>query len=162
MWLCRAVEGWGGSDLRRVPLGGGRASQITPVQMTGMNLYDIRVKCAHPPLCYDFSATARFLTRPEVVAALGTKGHPWSACNMAVNMRFHRDWMQVGRALALLSLAARCLSHVFVRVLSPVLASPAWGAVACPNNHCVSARVAESIPSTSTASHAPTSVPSKV
>jgi len=68
-------------------------SQVSPVQATGLNLYDIRQKCKNPPLCYDFSATEGFLRDPKVVAELGTEGHEWSACNFMVNGRFHKDWM---------------------------------------------------------------------
>jgi hypothetical protein len=39
--------------------------------LTGMNPYDMRVKCAVPPLCYDFSNVGVYLDRPEVKAALG-------------------------------------------------------------------------------------------
>jgi len=69
-------------------------SQVTPVQASGINLYDVRSKCEHPPLCYDFSPTEKYLNLPEVVEALGTTGHKWSSCNMMVNARFHTDWMQ--------------------------------------------------------------------
>ena len=31
-----------------------------------MNPYDMRVKCAKPPLCYDFSNVATYLAKPEV------------------------------------------------------------------------------------------------
>jgi len=30
------------------------------------NVYDIREKCDHPPLCYDLSATDRLLARDDV------------------------------------------------------------------------------------------------
>jgi cathepsin A (carboxypeptidase C) len=68
-------------------------SQVSPVQATGINLYDVREKCKNPPLCYDFSATRDFLRNPKVVAELGTEGHEWTACNYLVNGRFHKDWM---------------------------------------------------------------------
>ena len=31
---------------------------LLPYQATGMNPYDMRIKCAVPPLCYDFSNVA--------------------------------------------------------------------------------------------------------
>eukprot|EP00967_Tisochrysis_lutea_P023080 scaffold26384_cov36-Tisochrysis_lutea.AAC.8 len=31
-----------------------------------LNPYDMREKCAKPPLCYDFSNVATYLSRPEV------------------------------------------------------------------------------------------------
>eukprot|EP01065_Artemidia_motanka_P006498 TRINITY_DN131_c0_g1_i1.p1 TRINITY_DN131_c0_g1~~TRINITY_DN131_c0_g1_i1.p1 ORF type:complete len:450 (+),score=183.29 TRINITY_DN131_c0_g1_i1:55-1350(+) len=66
---------------------------IEPYQLTGMNPYDMRIKCAKPPLCYDFSNVATYLKRDEVVAALGVKGHKWSDCNHMVNLMFEGDWM---------------------------------------------------------------------
>jgi hypothetical protein len=36
------------------------------------NVYDIRKKCEHPPLCYDFDNMSKFLQKPEIVEALGT------------------------------------------------------------------------------------------
>ena len=89
-------------------------SQVTPVQATGINLYDVREKCKVrdrapprpmrargpaaaplgpvsaargaqvPPLCYDFSLTEKFLRDPKTTDALGTTGHEWSSCNMKV------------------------------------------------------------------------------
>jgi len=41
------------------------------------NVYDIRKKCEHPPLCYDFSNVEKFLLREDVVKALGTQGRSW-------------------------------------------------------------------------------------
>ena len=67
-------------------------SQVTPIQLTGINLYDVRQKCANPPLCYDFGLTHEFLNLPATQAQLGVK-RPWESCNMAVNARFHSDWM---------------------------------------------------------------------
>jgi hypothetical protein len=67
----------------RPPLGGGGAcdtafvfcalSQITPIQLTGLNLYDVREQCKIPPLCYDFSLTEEFLNLPATQAELGVK-----------------------------------------------------------------------------------------
>ena len=47
------------------------AGLLIPYQLSGMNPYDMRVKCAVPPLCYDFSNVGKFLARPEVLKALG-------------------------------------------------------------------------------------------
>jgi len=44
------------------------------------NVYDIRKKCEHPPLCYDFSNIDKFLAREDVLEALGVKGRKWSSC----------------------------------------------------------------------------------
>ena len=30
------------------------------------NIYDIRTKCEHPPLCYDFDNVVAYLARPDV------------------------------------------------------------------------------------------------
>lgn len=44
---------------------------LIPYTFTGMNPYDMRIKCAKPPLCYDFSNVGTYLERPEVLAAIG-------------------------------------------------------------------------------------------
>mmetsp|Transcript_21219 Transcript_21219/g.34204 ORF Transcript_21219/g.34204 Transcript_21219/m.34204 type:complete len:308 (-) Transcript_21219:547-1470(-) len=68
--------------------------ELLPVQSTGVNLYDVREKCEHPPLCYDFSDVATYLNLPEVQSALGVKKH-WESCNRLVDMEFvyGGDWM---------------------------------------------------------------------
>jgi len=68
---------------------------LIPYTLTGMNPYDMREKCAKPPLCYDFSNVATYLDRPEVRAALGVGNRKWSDCNHAVAMEFELagDWM---------------------------------------------------------------------
>jgi len=67
-----------------------------PYQMTGMNPYDMRIKCAKPPLCYDFSGVGKFLARPEVRAALNIRpdAGQWQSCNFKVNHMFMGDWMK--------------------------------------------------------------------
>ena len=57
------------------------------------NVYDIRKKCDHPPLCYDFTNVANFLKRPDVVADLGVQGRDWVDCNMAVHTALLGDWV---------------------------------------------------------------------
>eukprot|EP00494_Astrolonche_serrata_P005016 UN05031 len=56
----------------------------------------MRVPCAVPPLCYDFSNVATYLSQKSVTEALGTTGHKWSDCNHAVAMAFELsgDWMK--------------------------------------------------------------------
>ena len=68
---------------------------IEPYQLSGRNPYDMRIKCAVPPLCYDFSNVATYLERPEVIAALGVQGHKWSDCNhlVAIGFELGGDWM---------------------------------------------------------------------
>ena len=69
---------------------------IEPYSATGLNPYDMRVKCEKPPLCYDFSNVATYLKRPDVQAALGVTGHKWSDCNhgVAIGFELDGDWMQ--------------------------------------------------------------------
>lgn len=70
-------------------------AEVTPVQETGVNLYDIRIPCEKPPLCYDFSAEDKFLNLASTKAALGVDtSRTWQSCNMAVNAGFRKDWMQ--------------------------------------------------------------------
>jgi cathepsin A (carboxypeptidase C) len=70
-------------------------SLILPVELAGWNQYDIRIKCAKPPLCYDFANIGAFLNRADIRAKLGvpTKVHRWEECSNSVNRRFHKDWM---------------------------------------------------------------------
>mmetsp|Transcript_11692 Transcript_11692/g.40417 ORF Transcript_11692/g.40417 Transcript_11692/m.40417 type:complete len:212 (-) Transcript_11692:357-992(-) len=68
-------------------------SQVSPVQMTGINLYDVRQRCETPPLCYDFSNINKFFQLPKVLNELGTGPHLWKECNFKVNSAFHSDWM---------------------------------------------------------------------
>mmetsp|Transcript_2139 Transcript_2139/g.5280 ORF Transcript_2139/g.5280 Transcript_2139/m.5280 type:complete len:170 (-) Transcript_2139:384-893(-) len=73
-----------------------------------MNPYDMRVKCAKPPLCYDFSNVASYLARPEVQAKLGVTGHKWADCDRGVALGFELDgdWMQSYQQLLPPQLAA--------------------------------------------------------
>jgi carboxypeptidase C (cathepsin A) len=70
-------------------------SQMIPFQLTGLNVYDVRIKCAVPPLCYNFSNVDAFLAQPEVEAALGVTGRAWVDCNRMVDLEliFAGDWM---------------------------------------------------------------------
>ena len=71
---------------------------LIPYTFTGMNPYDMRIKCAKPPLCYDFSNVGTYLERPEVLAAIGVdaKHKKWSSCNKLVTIGFELagDWMK--------------------------------------------------------------------
>jgi len=58
-----------------------------PYTLTGMNPYDMREKCAVPPLCYDFSNVQKYLQRDDVRRALGARGR-WADCSKAVTIRF--------------------------------------------------------------------------
>ena len=68
---------------------------LLPYEATGLNPYDMRIKCAVPPLCYDFSNVAKYLARQDIRAQLGVGNHSWSDCNRAVALPFELggDWM---------------------------------------------------------------------
>mmetsp|Transcript_784 Transcript_784/g.1650 ORF Transcript_784/g.1650 Transcript_784/m.1650 type:complete len:561 (-) Transcript_784:585-2267(-) len=67
-------------------------AETVPYQLTGMNVYDMRIKCAVPPLCYDFSQVTTFLNDDAVKKQLGARGK-WASCNMVVNAYFRADFM---------------------------------------------------------------------
>jgi cathepsin A (carboxypeptidase C) len=68
---------------------------LIPYQLTGMNPYDIRIKCAVPPLCYDMSNIGKYLNTKTIQAQLGVSG-TWQSCNQGINMMFALagDWMK--------------------------------------------------------------------
>ena len=57
------------------------------------NVYDVRRKCDHPPLCYDFSNMDKFIAREDVRAELGVGNRSWSSCNMLVHTLMLGDWV---------------------------------------------------------------------
>lgn len=65
---------------------------IGPYQETGMNVYDQRIKCKVPGLCYDFSMDTAWLNSAQVQKELGVS-KKWESCNYAVNAQFQGDWM---------------------------------------------------------------------
>jgi len=65
---------------------------IGPYQQTGMNVYDQRIKCKVPGLCYDFSSETDWLNSANVQKQLGVS-KKWESCNFAVNAQFQGDWM---------------------------------------------------------------------
>jgi len=69
-------------------------SQI-PYEASGKNPYDMRIKCAVRPLCYDFSNVQTYLNNADVQKALGVKKN-WGSCNKAVTLLFAYagDWMK--------------------------------------------------------------------
>jgi carboxypeptidase C (cathepsin A) len=69
--------------------------ELEPVLLSGINPYDVRIKCQVPPLCYDFSLVKEYLAQPSVMEALGVTGHPWIECNRFAEMElvFAGDWM---------------------------------------------------------------------
>merc|ERR1712070_1287985 len=64
---------------------------VGPYQQTGMNTYDMRIKCKVQPLCYDFSMVTKFLNLPATQSALGVHNE-WASCNMDVNAMFQHDF----------------------------------------------------------------------
>mmetsp|Transcript_15772 Transcript_15772/g.20195 ORF Transcript_15772/g.20195 Transcript_15772/m.20195 type:complete len:385 (-) Transcript_15772:195-1349(-) len=72
------------------------AGLMIPYMLTGRNVYDMREKCAKPPLCYDFSNVKKYLSRVEVRKTLGVGSHSWSDCNHLVALEFELagDWMR--------------------------------------------------------------------
>ena len=68
-------------------------SLMKPYQDTGLNPYDMRLKCEKPPLCYDFSEIDAFLNRPEIQNKIGVS-KLWQSCDMTVNLHFVFDFMR--------------------------------------------------------------------
>lgn len=70
--------------------------ELMPFQLSGLNVYDVREKCAVPPLCYNFTNVDLFLAQPAVISALGTTGITWQSCNKIVELElvFAGDWMR--------------------------------------------------------------------
>lgn len=68
---------------------------VTPIQASGLNVYDVRKQCGDSPLCYDFSEIDDYLNRDDVQAALGVQ-KKWKECNKLVDlvMVYGGDWMK--------------------------------------------------------------------
>merc|ERR1719162_2292699 len=64
-----------------------------PYMATGLNPYDMRIKCAKPPLCYDMDNDVKFLNDPEVQKQIGVD-MKFSSCNLVVNKAFTLDFMK--------------------------------------------------------------------
>jgi cathepsin A (carboxypeptidase C) len=64
-----------------------------PYMATGLNPYDVRIKCDKPPLCYDMSNDVAYLNDPEVQKQLGVD-MKFSSCNLIVNKAFTLDFMK--------------------------------------------------------------------
>merc|ERR1711990_905269 len=64
-----------------------------PYMATGLNPYDVRIKCDKPPLCYDMSNDVAYLNDPEVQKQLGVN-MKFSSCNLVVNKAFTLDFMK--------------------------------------------------------------------
>jgi len=71
------------------------SAETIPYQMTGLNPYDIRLKCGSNPLCYDFSNIEKWLNLDSTKTALHVRDEiHWKSCNMGINLKFHTDWMK--------------------------------------------------------------------
>ena len=77
---------------------------VTPIQATGINVYDVREQCEHKPLCYDFDNIDKYLAQDDVLKALGIPDEArWVECNKGVDiiMQYSGDWMkEFGTAVA--------------------------------------------------------------
>ncbi|DAZ95587.1 TPA: hypothetical protein N0F65_006073 [Lagenidium giganteum] len=72
------------------------AALVAPYQTSGLNVYDVREKCQHMPMCYDFSNIEKFLRLDSTLEQLhvSPKSAKWQACNMIVHAGFAYDWMK--------------------------------------------------------------------
>lgn len=57
------------------------------------NVYDVRRKCDHPPLCYDFNNLDILIARKDVREALKVGNRSWSSCNQIVHTFMLGDWV---------------------------------------------------------------------
>lgn len=67
---------------------------VSPYTSSGYNVYDMRIKCKVPGLCYDFSNVQKYLDRPDVLETLGVKGIRWQSCARDVTVGMLGDWMR--------------------------------------------------------------------
>jgi len=71
------------------------AMMFLPYTASGMNPYDIRLKCEKKPLCYDFQNIDDYMNSESVKEVLGVpKEVEWQDCNNTVNAMFASDWMK--------------------------------------------------------------------
>jgi len=68
-------------------------SQVEPVSETGVNPYNLNIKCEIPGLCYDFSAETTWLNNKTVQEQIGVD-MKWQSCDTLVNIRLESDWMK--------------------------------------------------------------------
>lgn len=64
-----------------------------PYQATGLNPYDMRIKCKVRPLCYDMSNDVKFLNDKAVQKQLGVD-MKFQSCNLILNKMFTVDFMK--------------------------------------------------------------------
>mmetsp|Transcript_23121 Transcript_23121/g.28416 ORF Transcript_23121/g.28416 Transcript_23121/m.28416 type:complete len:209 (-) Transcript_23121:310-936(-) len=71
------------------------AALFSPYASTGYNVYDMRIKCEVPGLCYDFSNIATYLGQEKVLEYLKIpKDIHWSSCDAGVHTDLMSDWMK--------------------------------------------------------------------
>eukprot|EP00924_Labyrinthula_sp_SR-Ha-C_P000894 augustus_masked-scaffold_7-processed-gene-7.41-mRNA-1 protein AED:0.01 eAED:0.01 QI:0/-1/0/1/-1/1/1/0/452 len=63
---------------------------MLPYQQTGLNVYDMRLKCEKPPLCNDYTNLEIFLHNPDILKEIGVDPEKvtWEECNNVVNLGF--------------------------------------------------------------------------
>jgi cathepsin A (carboxypeptidase C) len=72
---------------------------IEPYMRTGLNPYDVRMKCSNGGLCYNgMEEIGKWLNSDEVKQELGTVGHEWSEVDETVYKKFFMtgDWYMCG------------------------------------------------------------------
>lgn len=57
------------------------------------NVYDIRIPCSNPPLCYDFGNLDKLIALDSVRTALGVGKRSWESCNQVVHTFMLGDWV---------------------------------------------------------------------
>lgn len=57
------------------------------------NVYDIRIPCEHPTLCYDMDAATTYLNRDDIRKTLNVEGREWTQCDMVVHSYLLGDWI---------------------------------------------------------------------
>eukprot|EP00761_Pharyngomonas_kirbyi_P011448 gb/GECH01011473.1/.p1 GENE.gb/GECH01011473.1/~~gb/GECH01011473.1/.p1 ORF type:complete len:429 (+),score=77.96 gb/GECH01011473.1/:1-1287(+) len=60
-----------------------------------INVYNIKEKCKHKPLCYDFDNVIKYLNTPSVKQRIGARSDiKWETCNMNVHSKLMTDWYE--------------------------------------------------------------------
>jgi cathepsin A (carboxypeptidase C) len=70
--------------------------ELSPYEATGLNVYDIRIPCEVPGLCYNFTNTEIYFNLPSTLEALHVRtdeAATWTECNYDVNGDFSKDFM---------------------------------------------------------------------
>ena len=67
--------------------------EVEPVTATGVNPYNLDIKCQVPGLCYDFTPETEWLNNKTVQNQIGVDME-WESYNTLVNVRLEPDWMK--------------------------------------------------------------------